>query len=84
MLTHHRIKSELKNGEYRSVCDLIFEMDEPEESELPKYYEDQLLSVNKLLKYYILRKELSPDMVGVCFKRGKEVIAKMLDLFVTD
>jgi hypothetical protein len=62
----------------------MFDTEQPDKPELPLYYEDQLLSVNKLMNYYILRKDFLPDITNLCFKRGKDVVSKFYDLFVTD
>ena len=53
-VTHHKIKTEFENGQFKTACDLMFEMQQPEQPYIPMFYMDQLLSINKLIKHYIL------------------------------
>ena len=36
------------------------------------------------MKYHILRKEVAVDTLAVCFKRGREVLPKLENLFVVE
>lgn len=63
---------------------MLFEMEAPQKSELPLFYEDQLSSITKYLKYSIIRKEIGEDNITALFRKAKETITKFYDLFLLD
>lgn len=61
----------------------MLKLDKPEDGYLPLYLEDLSSSVNKMLREYIVHKEVnSTSNVQACVFQGKDTISKLYRLFI--
>jgi hypothetical protein len=57
-------------------------MEKPEQAYLPLYFEDLGSSINKMLREYIVHKDIaSASNVQACLHQGKDNITRLYKLF---
>lgn len=80
---HNKIKVEYRNREYKNVYEKLLKLDKPEPAYLSLYYEDLGCSINKMLREYIVHKDLNfTSNAQACLHQGKDNIMKLYKLFI--
>jgi glutathionylspermidine synthase len=82
MTLHNKFKVYYRNREYKNVYEKLLKLEKPEQTYMILYLEDLVSSVNKMLREYIVHKEVnSSSNVQACILQGKDTLFKLYKLF---